>query len=485
MAEVRSPQVAGQFYPSEPQQLQQTIDQYLSKSMDAPALDGELIAVLAPHAGYPFSGAIQGYSYHLLKKNSFNTVIVIGTAHYFPVEGAAVYDGSAYQTPLGVVATDKDFIKDLLGATSWIESNSSAHDQEHSVETQIPFLQRTLSEGFQVVPIVMGGASLEVCQTIGRAIAQVAKIHQDRGKKTLLVASSDLTHYPTDEDARRVDSSTLEALLTLDASYFAKVNAHWMKSGIHRLVCTYCGEGALTTVMIAAKAMGADHAHLWKYATSADVPSGKKEKVVGYAAVAFIQSSQEKQEPTFSAPKETQKKLLQMARATIEKGILEKRPEKFDYPPGDPLLDQPSAVFVTLKEKGELRGCIGATEPRFPLGKAVQYFAFASAFQDPRFPPLSQEETAKVDIEISILSPLKRIQSAQEIIPTFHGVVVKQGGRSGIFLPQVWGETGWPKEVFLDQLCSQKAGLSARAWQDPKTELSIFTVFSFSEAETR
>lgn len=479
MAQVRTPEVAGQFYPADSTELERTVERFLEEAPQIP-LEGEVVALLAPHAGYSYSGSVEGYSYRTLRGSSLNTVIILGAAHYFPTEEAALFDGEAYETPLGQVKVDQELIRELLKATPLFVVNKKAHQREHSVETQIPFLQKTL-DSFQVVPIVIGISQLSTYRQIGEAMARVIQQQETRGKKVLIVASSDLSHYPNDEDARAVDSSTLQALLTMNPQSFSQVNAQWMGKGIRNLACTYCGEGALTTVMIAAKALGADRARLLRYANSSDVPFGEKGRVVGYASVVFLRGEENEPE-AFAVSKETQERLLKMARSAIEKGIeAGKTPKSFDDTKGDATLDQTTALFVTLRKEGKLRGCIGGTEARLPLGEGVQYFACASAFEDPRFSPLTKEELSGVKIEISLLSPLKRAGSHVEIIPGVHGVVVRRGGRSGLFLPQVWLETGWTKEVFLDQLCSQKAGLASRAWQDPETELYLFTVFSFEE----
>lgn len=469
-----------QFYPADPKELREMIAQFLTAAPENTP-EGEPIAILSPHAGYLYSGSIAGYSYRAIKGISFDVVVVLGTAHYFPTQTISVFDGDGYQTPLGEVKTDQGFIRKLLAASPLFQSNAKAHQREHSVETQIPFLQESLSS-FQIVPMVVGSSDFETYQKIGEALAGVIGQQQAGSRKILIIASSDLSHYPSDEDARVVDSSTMQALLTMNPEYFSQVNAHWMNRGIPQLACTYCGEGAVTIVMVAAKTLGANRAHLLRYATSADVPYGEKNRVVGYASVAFVKDK-DLQSENFSVSEETQKKLLQMARGAIEKGVHGIQSGDFDYPKEDPLMSRPLAVFVTLKEHGILRGCIGGTETRLPLGEAVQYFASAAAFDDPRFHTLSKEELPRAHIEISILSPLKRINSAIEIVPGIHGVAVRRDGRSGLFLPQVWMETGWTKEVFLDQLCSQKAGLPPRAWQDPQTELSIFTVLSFEETE--
>jgi AmmeMemoRadiSam system protein B/AmmeMemoRadiSam system protein A len=476
MAQVRTPEVAGQFYPANPKELREMIAQFLTAAPEN-TLEGEPVAILSPHAGYLYSGSVGAYSYRAIRGISFDTVVVLGTAHYFPTQTVSVFDGAGYQTPLGEVTTDREFIQNLLAASPLFQSNAKAHQREHSVETQIPFLQESLSS-FQIVPMVVGGSDFKTYQKIGEALAGVIGQQQAGGKKILIIISSDLSHYPGDEDARVVDSSTLQALLAMDPKYFLRINAHWMNRGIPQLDCTYCGEGAVTIVMVAAKTLGANRAHLLHYATSADVPYGDRNRVVGYASVAFVKG-EEKQEKWFAVSQETQSTLLEMARNAIAEKI--GAAPRFAHATDDPILRQPAAVFVTLKDHGQLRGCIGGTEARFPLGEAVQYFASAAAFDDPRFRPLIKEELPRAHIEISILSPLKRIHSAIEIVPGIHGVAVRRDGRSGLFLPQVWMETGWTKEVFLDQLCSQKAGLPPRDWQDPQTELAIFTVFSFEE----
>ncbi len=490
MAQVREAEVAGQFYPAEPAQLKEMIAQFLQTAPSVP-LEGELIALLAPHAGYVFSGGVAGTAYRHLQRESFQTIVVIGTAHYFPVKGVALFNGTAYQTPLGEVPVDQGLVKELTESSSLFQSLPQAHEQEHSVETQLPFLQRTVGS-FQLVPMVMGNSDLATCQATGEALARVIQHQQSQGKKVLLIVSSDLSHYPNDQDARTVDSATLNALLTLDARRFSGVNAEWMKKKIPRLSCTYCGESAVTTVLVAAKAMGANRAQLLRYANSSDVPYGEKSRVVGYAAVAWVKQSSsnlprsawETVEDELVLSKETQEQLLQMARSAIQEklskaGAVRQVSPRFD----EPIFNKPAAVFVTLRKKGELRGCIGATEARFPLGFAVGYFACAAAFQDPRFSPVTQEELPELTLEISILSLPKRVRQAEEIVPGRDGVIVKQGGRSGVFLPQVWQETQWTQEMFLDHLCSDKAGLPARAWQDPSTELYTFTVFSFEETD--
>mgnify|MGYP003880239451 CR=1 FL=1 len=175
---------------------------------------------------------------------------------------------------------------------------------------------------------------------------------------------------------------------------------------------------------------------------------------------------------------ENQKRLLEIARQSIAAQLGGQPPPRVAV--ADPELTTPAAVFVTLTQRGQLRGCIGTTEPRAPLHQAVAELAVEAAVRDPRFPPLTMAELPGTHIEISVLSPLRRVKSAEEIQPHVHGVVVRRGFRSGLFLPQVW-EHFAKKEDFLNELCWQKAHLEPGAWKDPATELYVFTVFAFEE----
>jgi hypothetical protein len=240
--------------------------------------------------------------------------------------------------------------------------------------------------------------------------------------------------------------------------------------------------------MYAAKELGADKAQILHYENSGDV-TGDRTRVVGYGAAAFYKkgtalesgknkSKTEKKMSGFDISEKNQKELLKVARLSIENNL--KTKQYSNYKTSDPELLTPAAVFVTLTINGNLRGCIGTTEPHAPLYEAVNQLAVAAAVEDYRFAPLTLNELAKTRIEISVLSPLTKVASADEIKEGVNGVVVRRGGKSGLFLPQVWEQIP-KKEEFLNELCWQKAGLEPAAWKDPQTELYTFTVFAFEE----
>jgi len=484
---VRQPAVADLFYPGEPQRLAQMVDQLLAEA-PAASFEGELVALLVPHAGYDFSGAVAASALNALHGHPFDVVILVGVAHRTPLEGAAVYPGGAFATPLGRMPIDREAVAWLTRQTPLIRASEPPHLGEHSLEVELPFLQRLLGE-FQLVPLVMGNPELTACQAIGEALAALVTRYTHAGKRCLLLASSDLSHYPTEQDAHRVDQQSLAAVVSGEAAEVDRVSVALMAQDTPNLLCTFCGEGAVKTVMLAARALGASRVTQLRYATSADVPQGEADRVVGYAAVAFSRLTSPAQDAATPMAEEAapawqgeSPRLLRLARqAVVAYVTTRERPSERSDPSWPAALAEPAAVFITLRRGEELRGCIGTTEPRWSLGVAVQHYAIAAATEDTRFLPVSAEELKQLTLEVSVLSPLRRVSDPSEIQPQVHGVVVTRGNRSGVFLPQVWEETGWSREEFLRQLCAQKAGLSPDAWHDPATELYVFTVHSFSE----
>lgn len=481
---IRQPAVAGRFYPGNATELSRMADHYISSAATVP-VEGTPVAFIVPHAGYIFSGPVAGYVYTLLKNKDIKTVVIIGLSHRYPLKGASIITEGSFRTPLGLVPINEALCKKLMEESSLIEHIPEAHTMEHSIEVQLPFLQRIFKH-FSIVPILIGNPSLSVCREIGQAIADTI-----RNKNIIILASTDMSHYPEYSEAVRVDQEAIKALKTMDPlTLQSKINL-LMSKNIPNLSCVFCGEGAVYAAMYASKALGAQKATILKYANSGDTAAGNKDSVVGYLAAVFTTDKKEEppmkekktQKETFSIKPENQKVLLQVARKSIVAFLKEKKLATVSAR-GDQELEQTAAVFVTLTKNGTLRGCIGTTEARYPLIDAINQLTVSAAFQDYRFPPVSADELDDIHIEISVLSPLKKIQSHKEIQPDVHGVVVKKNSRSGLFLPQVWEHFPGDKEAFMDELCSQKAGLPRDAWKkDKDVELSIFTVFKFEESE--
>lgn len=484
--EVKLPNVAGAFYPAGATELSQTIDTFLAKANPEPQ-KGDIFGLIVPHAGYGYSGQVAAYSYKLIKAKPYKTVVVIGTSHYYPFQGVSVYPEGSFRTPLGDLEIDKEFTQNLLGEDNEIffddrafeiKNSSGNAPGEHSVEVQLPFLQKVLTN-FKIVPIVMGDCPLSICQKLAGLLKKAIGDRRD----VLLVISTDMYHGYDYKEAESVDSSTL--------AYLKNMDAEGLYYGLRDGKLQLCGGFGAVTALILSKELGHDQLKVLNYTNSANVTGKKIAGVwtVGYSSCAIDQETPRHigaAEVTLSAEgannmltKEQRKKLLNIARNSIKYHL--ENGKKLQIAETDPVLLEKMGAFVTLHEKGELRGCIGNMVGNQPLYLTIRDMAVEAAVGDPRFQPVTLSDLKDIEIEISALSPLKKIDSAQEIEMGVHGVLVRRGFQSGVFLPQVATETDWSKEEFLSNLCAHKAGLSADAWKDKATEIYIFTAEVFSE----
>jgi len=281
---VRRPAVAGAFYPGSSRELTATVDKYLADA-EKKELQGELIALIAPHAGYVYSGHVVAYAYKQLQGKSIDTVVLVGPSHRYSVRGAAVYDSGAFQTPLGTVAIDEELTSKLIKQERRITSAPQVHDDEHCLEVHLPFLQRVLQQ-FKIVPMLMYDFSDANCKMLSQALFSCLN-----EKNALLVASTDLCHYPNYEEAKKADSVVISAISKFDPDLLRKNTDEYMRKPIKNLHCMLCGTGAVITVMQAAKLLGANSVEILKYANSGDVTFGDKSQVVGYLAAAIYKKA--------------------------------------------------------------------------------------------------------------------------------------------------------------------------------------------------
>ena len=481
---IRPAAVAGQFYPGDPAELKRVVDGLLAEAGPA-SREGELIAVLAPHAGYVFSGRTAASSLALLKGRKVKNVLLIGCAHreYYP--GVSVFDGGGYRTPLGVVPVNRelaDWIRSRDDAFNYVEA---AHRAEHSLEVELPFLQRAVP-GLSIVPILLGRSDRRTVEKLGEAMAEA--IRNNPG--TVIVCSTDLTHYPPEEEARQIDRRTLEAVASLDPARVRTVCRHPAPGPVPGLATAMCGEEAVIATLTAANLLGAERGEILHYSNSADSPHGDSSQVVGYGAVAVWgpPPTEEKEETEMSKEKKIEEgmspaarnRLLEIARQALTE-VVNGRPLPFE-PVDDPELQGHQGAFVTLKRGEALRGCIGQFTADVPLYRTVREMAQSSALRDPRFPPVRPAELNGLTVEISVLSPMRRVADPmKEVELGKHGIYIKRGFRAGTYLPQVATEHNMSKEEFLSSCTAGKAGLPPDAWKDPATEVYVYTAEVFSE----
>ena len=469
---VRQAAVAGGFYPSDPKALIAMMDEMLAHATPPP-INGPILAVIAPHAGYQYSGPVAAYTYAELKGRKFSRVVVIAPSHFEAFDFTSIFDGDAYATPLGTVPVDKTFAAQLAKMSPTIRLSSQGHTPppgaehaEHALEVQLPWLQHVLGD-FQLVPIVMGDQSYDNSRALGVALAKMIQGSSD----TLIVASSDLSHYHTYDEAVAIDHKTLNALQAWD--YFS------MSENFEMRVWEACGGAPIVAAMIAAERMGANQALLLKYANSGDT-TGDRSRVVGYSAWALVKAqNQRAAEQPFSLGSHEKNELLALARKSVEYAVKEKK--AYEPPaPSSESLNQERGAFVTLKESGELRGCVGYTAAMKPLYMTVRDTATLAALRDTRFQPVSASELGQLDYEISVLSPLRRVRDIHEIKVGETGLLMKNGIYQGLLLPQVPVEQKWDRPTFLEETCA-KAGMQSNCWKDENTDIFMFTAVVFGE----
>lgn len=477
MVNIRHAEFAGSWYPGDPDSLRQMLE-YFFNAADIKPVTERIVGIISPHAGYIYSGPVAAYAYKqlMIQKDKYkgNTAIILGFRHRpTPWQGVSIWADGYWETPLGKIAVDSVLAEKIIKASNGkIVAKKDQFYDEHSLELQIPFLQYALENEFKIVPITFAHQNQTEIQTLIDALVN-ANIDWD---KTFMVVSTDMSHYHPYNEAVSIDKKTLDYVLSLDVDGFIS----WLRQGVD----AFCGWGGVITLMTVAKAAGATKAVLLRYANSGDTqPGTRSHGVVGYCSVVFVKpgskGSEENFEEEFSLTKEQKLYLLKLARKTIEEYIL--RGKVYEPPePKDQILKNDAAVFVTIHRKGMLRGCIGQMMAQEPLYLAVRDMAISAATKDPRFRPIQPEEIDEIDIEISVLSPLKRVKSYEDIVPFKHGVYITRGWHSGVFLPQVWGQIP-DKDAFLSELCVQKAHMEPDCYKKPDTKIYVFTVLEFDE----
>ncbi len=448
---LRPPAVAGRFYPCDSAGLGTMVDSLISISSVPHSAEG-VIAGVVPHAGYVFSGATAADFYSSIEGNAYDAVVIIGPSHQVSFVGFSIFEGNGYLTPLGEVAVATEIARRLRESHPSASFIPLAHESEHCLEVQLPFLQRALQPGFRIVPIVVGNTGPDELKYMAELI--LAEAYDQR---ILVIASSDLSHYPPRELAEEVDLLTVQSILDGDMYNFLETtSADRLPGGLDTFAC---GRLPIALVMSYAALYPEVTTELLSITTSAEF-SGDDSQVVGYASIAFATPAFEPSE--WSISPEGREILLDIAAASVRCAV-----EGEDYNLPDTLpdeLDVTRGAFVTLKRNGQLRGCIGSIRPISPLAETVTNMARSAALEDPRFIPVTEAELQELEYEISVLTPLQILDDWRDVVVGTDGLIISgPGGRSGVLLPQVPLEQGWNREEFLEGVCL-KAGLGRNAY---------------------
>lgn len=461
-AKVRKPAVAGQFYARNATELKQNIKDCFSSCSNP--IQNHVRAVIVPHAGYVFSGVTAASAFASISKDAlYDHIFLLGPSHHVYLDKASVNIGaSAYATPLGNVEVDTLLGKKLLEESNAFTYEPKAHENEHCLEVELPFLQYHFGKVAPIIPIIIATQKLSVLKEIAKTLEPYFT------EKNLFVISSDFSHYPAYLDAKWVDGLTKDSIMTGKAESFVNATFHNQGLNIDSLATSACGQAAIATLLMMTEKDNTIHPHHIMYQNSGDSPYGGKDRVVGYHSFVFTQDKEKgntidaESKMDFSLSQEDKEKLKEIARRTIIASL-----EGYTYAPTglSSSLKTPCGAFVTLHKNGKLRGCIGNFGEGTPLYLTVEHMAKSAAFEDPRFPKVSLEEMKDIDIEISVLTPMKRIHSIDEFEMGKQGIYIRKGYHTGTFLPQVADEVNWTKEEFLGHCAQDKAGIGWDGWK--------------------
>lgn len=463
--------VAGKFYHSNVDSLNAEIERYLELDNPRKISDQhKILGIIAPHAGYVYSGFVAGKMYRELMGKDIKTVIIISPSHQIYFNYSAVYPGDAYVTPLGSCKVDKELSKLIASQHPDVRFSMEGHSwrnvtPEHSIEVQIPFIQKVLPFA-QIVPIVMGSQDEHNIHSLSYAIVK-ALTNANRKDDILLIASSDLSHYHEYKRAYSIDSKFLQTFSKFD--YF-KLDAQLNSRDVEA-----CGGGPIVVVMTVCESVGANKSISMFYATSGDSPyaSKNKEQVVGYfcGALMDIPDYQPSLLPVLTEL--DKEEITKLVKTTVEKTIKNEKLETTEYQLIPKSLSGEYPVFITIETEGELRACMGHTFATKPLYFEIQDVARLSATHDTRFEPISPKELPKLNYSITVLSKFIKIFDLSKIQVGKHGLYIRYRNRSGILLPQVASERNWDVKTFLEHLCL-KAGLPQNTYLDPDAEMFAF-----------
>ena len=420
----RNPVVAGQFYPGSASQLKAMIETLVDKK----AKKQDATGLVLPHAGYVYSGPVAGAVISRIKFK--DTFIIIGPNHHGRGKPLSIMTQGAWKTPLGEVEIDSELAGQILANSSHLQEDDAAHQYEHSIEVQIPFLQY-FKPDIRIVPITLAYASGDVYKEIGK---EIAKAIRELNREVVIIASSDMTHYESQESAKKKDTQAIEAVLEL--------NEDKLLRRVEELDISMCGYAPTVTLISAAKELGAKTAELVKYQTSGDI-TGDYSSVVGYAGI-IIRAVE-------------MHPLVKLARKTVEAYVKE---GKIPPPPVKLTreMKERAGVFVSIHKLGDLRGCIGTFEPtQKNVAAEIMNNAVSSATRDPRFPPVAPEELAQLDYSVDVLTSPEPVADKSHLDPKKYGVIVESGFRRGLLLPDLEGVDTVDYQI---DICRQKAGIA-------------------------
>ncbi len=458
---------AGQFYSGEKNELTNQLQQLFKKVVSNSAENHQLQAVISPHAGYIFSGEVAASAFKQIPENKdYKRVFVLASSHQYSFNGASVYCNGNYETPLGEIKVDTKLSKELIDSCKIFTNKPEVHQNEHSLEVQLPFLQYKLGNNILLVPIILGTNSASDYQQIATALKPWFT------PENLFVISTDFSHYPEYNNAVDIDNKTASAICSKQAKLLQTVLNENKKQGIENLATSLCGWTSVLTLLHLTE-NGNFHFEKISYQNSGDAKLyGNKNRVVGYWAIAIY-----REYDSLVVSEKERVEIIEKTQRAIQTYLEKGREGKLlQAKSSSGILNELTGVFVSIYIKNKLRGCVGGFAQKKTLNELVQEMAVAAA-RDRRFVNVKLEELKDMELEISVLSPLKKIGSIDEIELGKHGIFIRQGINTGTFLPQVAEKTGWDVEQFLGHCARDKAGIGWDGWKT--ADIFIYEAFVF------
>lgn len=429
---IRSPVAAGRYYPGSAPQLKEMIEQFVDKD----AVKEEVVGLLMPHAGYPYSGSVAGAA--ISRVEFKDTFVIMGPSHTGVGKPFSVWAEGTWQTPLGDVEVDAELAKKIIAVSEYAREDTLAHQNEHAVEVQLPFLQY-FKPDVKVVPIILAYSNPAAYKKVGEDVARAIK---ELKKEVVIIASGDMTHYEPQATAAEKDGKAIEAMLALDEDELTR--------RFQDLDISMCAHGPAVALISAAKELGVTGAELVKYQTSGDT-TGDYAAVVGYAGVIFKKTAMHP--------------LAALAKETVETFT---RSGKKPVPPSSlaPEMQEKAGVFVSIHKKSALRGCIGTFEAHEEnVAGEIITNAISAATHDPRFPAVTPDELDDLDYSVDVLTTPEPVEDKSTLDPKKYGVIVESGWRRGLLLPDLEGVDDVDYQIAI---CRQKAGI------DPEESVQLY-----------
>lgn len=445
---------AGKFYPETKSALEKELTSLFAIAQQRDENTPPLQALISPHAAYVFSGKVAASAFQQIPEDAhYKRVFVLASSHQFHFKGASVYTQGNYETPLGEIEVDTDLGNTLNTSSEMFHNNSEAHSVEHSLEVQLPFLQYRLKHPFKLVPILLGTNRASDCKKLAKALRPYFVM------ENLFVISTDFSHYPCYSDANKLDRISAKSICQNNPEALLETLAKNRALAIPNTVTSLCGWTSVLTMLYLTKGNKYQLTQI-DYQNSGDTKFyGDKKQVVGYCAIAVF-----RKDIPFVISQKERAEIIKIARQSITSYLKTGKKGNAPSPKSDGILQHKIGAFVSVYVKGNLRGCIGGFAQNKSLNILLHEMAI-SAVCDRRFPSVKQEELEDLTLEVSVLSPLKKIQSANEIELGRHGIFIRDGLNTGTFLPQVAKQANWGLGEFLGHCSHDKAGLDWEGWK--------------------